>query len=263
MIGILDSGMGGLTVASALKSLPAGYDMIYFGDTAHAPYGGRSPEKIVQCADRALQFLVQQGVTLVVVACSTISSLAGDHFHRNGSLPVVDAVDSTVSAAVAAAGPAAKIGVMGTLGTVMSLAHERAVKKSLPLATVYNAAAPLLVPMIEAGWLKRPETTMAVKKYLHPLKTRQIDALILGCNHYAVIQKIIQRKIGKRVHLVDSVSCLTHGVRQYLATHEDLDRELPRNGFCRYFFSDLTAEMERTAKRVFHCSGPLEKALLA
>lgn len=262
MIGLLDSGIGGLTVANALQSVLAEYDMIYYGDTACAPYGGRSPEKIMQYAERSLQFLVEQGAIVIVVACSTISSLAGDHFRRTCPLPLVDAVTAAASTAATASSASAKIGVIGTSGTVKSLAHAKAVRQHLPQAKVYSVAAPLLVPMIEAGWLKRPEFSMALKKYLHPLKQKQIQTLIMGCNHYAVIKNMVQRKIGKRVQLVDSAFCLAHSLRDYLAAHEDVHRRLARNGICRYFFSDLTADLAQAAKRFFHCSRPLEKAVL-
>lgn len=258
MIGILDSGLGGLPLVNELQSLLPGYDMVYFGDTARAPYGDRSPETIVQFSEASFNFLLSRGASVVVIACSTISSTAAAHFQRRGLVPVLDAIHPAASAS-AARTRRNRIGVIGTHRTIASRRHEAAVKAANPEAEVYSMACPLLVPVIEHGSLKRPETVMIIKKYLHPLKTRQIDTLVLGCNHYTLIDRVVQRKVGRRVVLVDSVSCLATSVEQFVRTHADIDAKLGKNGVCRYYVSDMTEEIERRAKRIFHCDGTLEK----
>jgi glutamate racemase len=257
MIGILDSGLGGLSVVKALKTSLAGYDMVYFGDTAHAPYGDRSPGKIIQFSQEALNFLLNQGATVVVMACSTISSVAAAHFQRAYHLPVLEAVSPVVSLSLETS-RRGKIGVIGTSGTVMSRAHESGIKAINPHAEVYSVACPLLVPIIEAGVLKRPETIMTIKKYLHALKMRNIDTLILGCNHYSVIKKTLQRKMGKQVRLIDPVTALAASVQRFLASHEEITQNLRKNGLCRYYVSDITDEIKRRAMRIFKCDEDLE-----
>jgi glutamate racemase len=262
MIGILDSGIGGLTVVNALKPLLPGFDMVYLGDTAHSPYGGKSPEKIRQFADRGMNFLANQGAKMVVVACSTISSVAAGHFRHTYDLPVLEAVGPAALAAMNLRARRNTIGVIGTPGTVLSRAHEKKIRKLLPNAVVYAVAAPMLVPLIESGLLKRPETAMIVKKYLHALKIKNVDTLIMGCNHYTVIGKLIQHKMGKRVHLIDSVSVLAQSVRTYVMTHQEIRRSLGKNGFCRYCLSDITDEMKQQARNIFRCNGNLEMVFL-
>jgi glutamate racemase len=261
MIGILDSGLGGLSFVKALKSSLAGYDMVYFGDTARAPYGDRSPEKIIQFSEESLNFLLNQGATVVVIACSTISSIAAAYFQRTYRLPVLEAVTPVVSLS-AEASKRGKIGVIGTSGTVASRAHESGIKTINPHAEVYSVACPLLVPIIEAGVMKRPETIMTIKKYLYPLKMSNVDTLIMGCNHYSVIKNTIQRKMGKKVRLIDPVTALAASVQQYLVSHDEINRSLGKNSLCRYYVSDVTDDIKRRAMRVFTCDADLENVSL-
>ncbi len=257
MIGILDSGLGGLSVVKALRALLADHDMVYFGDTAHAPYGDRSPEKIIQFSDQALNFLLRQGATVVVIACSTISSIAAAYFQRTYHLPFIEAVTPVVSLSTETS-RRSRIGVIGTSGTVVSRAHASGIKAVYPHAEVYSAACPLLVPIIEAGLLKRPESTMIIKKYLHALKMRNVDTLIMGCNHYTVIKKTIQRKMGKQVRLIDPVPALATSVQQYLVSHDEINRCLGKNSICRYYVSDITDDIKGKAMKIFRCDAALE-----
>jgi glutamate racemase len=109
-------------------------------------------------------------------------------------------------------------------------------------------ACPLLVPLVEEGWLDRAETSMIVKKYLRPLKTRQIDTLILGCTHYPLLKKVIQRKIGRRVHLIDSSICVAGGVKAFLTANPQIDRRLGRNEYLTLFVSDVTDQFKKIAE---------------
>lgn len=262
MIGILDSGIGGLPVVSELQSLLPGYDMVYFGDTARGPYGDLSPETIMQFSEASFNFLVGRGALVIVIACSTISSTAAAHFQKTAPLPVLDAVRPAATVA-ATRTKRNRIGVIGTQRTIASREHEAGIKAANPEAEIVSAACPLLVPLIENGFLKRPETVMIVKKYVVPLKMRQVDTLILGCSHYRVIGNVVQRKMGKQVTLVDSVAALAASVRQYVKAHADIDRALGKNGRCRYYVSDITDETKRKARQIFHCRGTLEKAAAA
>jgi len=117
-----------------------------------------------------------------------------------------------------------------------------------PEAKVYSVACPLLVPLVEEGWLKKPETVMIIKKYLHPLKVRQIDTLILGCTHYPLLIDKIQRKIGKRVTVIDSSIALAENVKGFLDTHPEVDNLLGKKGEFKLFVSDVTEQFEKTAE---------------
>jgi len=140
------------------------------------------------------------------------------------------------------------VGIIGTRATVKSGIYEEKIKAMKPKAKVYSVACPLLVPLVEEGWLKKPETVMIIKKYLHPLKTRQIDTLILGCTHYPLLIDKIQRKIGKRVTVIDSSIALAESVRIFLNTHPEVDDSLGKNGAFRLFVSDVTEQFEKTAQ---------------
>jgi glutamate racemase len=152
------------------------------------------------------------------------------------------------------------IGVIGTRATVQSGIYEKKILGKNPEARVYSTACPLLVPLVEEGWLKKPVTSMIVKKYLHPLKVRQIDTLILGCTHYPLLNKIIQNKIGNRVNIIDSSAGVAKKVRDFLRTNKEVENLLGKNGKFRLFVSDITPQFEKTAKTVLKGNVKLEKA---
>ena len=186
MIGVFDSGIGGLTVVRSLMEELPGYNMIYFGDTARTPYGSKSPETVVRYALENTDFLLKQGAKLIVMACNTASSVAAGRVAENYDIPIFEVVTPATEKAVKISRTLI-IGVIGTRATVKSGIYEQKIVALKPDAKVYSAACPLLVPLVEEGWIKKPETVMIIKKYLHPLKVRQIDTLILGCTHYPLL----------------------------------------------------------------------------
>jgi glutamate racemase len=131
---------------------------------------------------------------------------------------------------------------------VNSGVYEKKIKALSPEAKVYSTACPLLVPLVEEGWVKKPETAMIIKKYLHPLKVRQIDTLILGCTHYPLLKDKIQRKIGKKVDVIDSSKAVAKKVKAFLDTHAEVDRQLVKKGNFRLFVSDVTDQFQKTAR---------------
>jgi glutamate racemase len=139
-------------------------------------------------------------------------------------------------------------GIIGTRATITSGIYETKIIENQPKARVYSVACPLLVPLVEEGWLDRAETAMIVKKYLQPLKTRQIDTLILGCTHYPLLKKVIQRKIGKRVHLIDSSISAANSVKAFLDANRQIDRRLGRNDHLTLFVSDVTDQFKKIAE---------------
>ena len=247
MIGIFDSGIGGLTVVKSLMEELPGYNMIYFGDTARTPYGSKSPETVVRYALENTDFLLKQGAKLIVMACNTASSVAADRVAENYDIPIFEVVTPATEQAVKISNTLT-IGVIGTRATVKSGIYEHKIMALKPDAKVYSAACPLLVPLVEEGWMKKPETVMIIKKYLHPLKVRQIDTLILGCTHYPLLKDKIQRKIGKRVHIIDSSIAIAENVKFFLDTHPEVDKQLSKNNAFRLFVSDITEQFEKTAR---------------
>ncbi|MDI6687215.1 MAG: glutamate racemase [Desulfobacterales bacterium] len=249
MIGIFDSGIGGLTVVRAFIEQMSGYDIIYFGDTARTPYGNKSPETVVKYALENTEFLLGKGAKIIIMACNTASSVATEKMTERFDVPIFEVITPAVKLAIKTSGKSG-IGVIGTMATINSGIYEKKIKQANPYAKVYSFPCPLLVPLVEEGWLKKPETRMIVKKYLHPLKVRQIGTLILGCTHYPILKKIIQEKIGKRVKIIDSSIAVVDEVKAFLENHVEFDSMLDKKGVCRFFVSDVTEQFKKTAKEM-------------
>jgi glutamate racemase len=246
MIGIFDSGVGGLTVVKAILEQIPRYDIVYFGDTAHTPYGTKSSETVLGYTTKNIEFLLSRGAKVIVIACNTASSVATAEVLERFSIPVFEVITPAVERALQISRNF-NLGVIGTRATVSSGIYEKKIMENDPQAKVYSVACPLLVPLVEEGWLNRPETAMIVRKYLLPLKTRQIDTLILGCTHYPLLKKVIQRKIGRRVQLVDSSISVSASVKAFLAHNVEVDRQLGKNGSLMLFVSDVTDQFEKIA----------------
>jgi glutamate racemase len=233
--------------------------MVYFGDTARTPYGSKSPKTVLEYALQDTEFLLTRGAKMIVIACSTASSAAAEAIAGRFHVPVFEVITPAAALAVQSSRKGI-IGVIGTRATVSSGIYEKKIREINPDARVWSYPCPLLVPLVEEGWLNKPETRMIVKKYLHPLKVRQIDTLILGCTHYPVLKDVIQRKIGKRVCVIDSSVATAENVKAFLEKHPDIDADMSRNGESRFFVSDITEQFEKTAKSILKCRIRLECA---
>ena len=249
MIGIFDSGIGGLTVVRAVMDRLPGYDIVYFGDTARTPYGTKSSTTVIEYSLQNTDFLIKQGAKLIVMACNTASSVATEAVKQKFDIPIHEVITPAVNYSLDLTRKSV-IGVIGTRATISSGIYEKKIKEKNPDAKVYSAACPLLVPLVEEGWLKKPETRMIVKKYLHPLKMKQIDTLILGCTHYPLLKSIIQHKIGKRVTIIDSSTAIADEVKLFLSASPKIDHLLSKNGTAKFFVSDVTPQFKKTASSV-------------
>jgi len=258
MIGIIDSGIGGLTVVRAITERLPGYDIIYFGDTARMPYGNKSQETVVGYALEDIDFLLGKGATIVVIASNTVSSVATERAAEKFDLPILEVISPAVELSIKT-GRQLRIGIIGTRATIESGIYIKKIKAIDSMAKVYTIPCPLLVPLVEEGWLKKPETARIVKKYLHPLKVRQIDTLILGCTHYPLLKGIIQRKIGKRVHVIDSSDAIAWKLSDFLRSHPEVDGRLSKKGTSRFYVSDRTAQIVNTAKTILKRNVLLEQ----
>ena len=246
MIGIFDSGVGGLTVVRAILEEIPGYDIVYFGDTAHTPYGSKSSETVIGYTIKNIEFLLSQGARVIVIACNTASSVATAEVLERFSVPIFEVITPAVELALQISRNF-NFGVIGTRATVTTGIYEKKIMEKHPQAKVYSVACPLLVPLVEEGWMNKPETSMIVKKYLLPLKIRQIDTLILGCTHYPLLKKVIQRKIGRRVRLIDSSISVASSVKAFLAHNAEVKQQLGQNGNLMLFVSDVTDQFQKIA----------------
>lgn len=258
MIGIFDSGIGGLTVVRALRQQIPGYDLLYFGDTARTPYGSKSAATVLAYALENIEFLLQRGATTIVMACNTASSVATEAVRDRFAVPIFEVITPAVIQALKTSRNF-RFGVIGTRATVTSGVYEKKILAINPAARVYSVACPLLVPLVEEGWLAKRETRMIVKKYLQPLKSRQIETLILGCTHYPLLKPVIQQKIGQRVIIIDSSDSVAAAVKEFLRTHADVAAGLEKNNQLRIFVSDVTAAFAKMARRTLGMNVRLER----
>ncbi len=257
MIGIFDSGLGGLTVARAIMDALPGYDIVYFGDTARTPYGAKSASTVEKYALEDTDLLLDRGAKIIVIACNSAASVATDSIVKTFHVPVFEVITPAVETAISMTKTGA-FGVIGTRATIASGIYEKKIIEQRPDARVYSLACPLLVPLVEEGWMKKPETAMIVKKYLHPLKTKPIDALILGCTHYPILKKTIQQKIGKGVKAIDSATVVAQSVKQHIDTHPETAAMLSTGGETRFLVSDVTDQFKKTAQMILNRNVRLE-----
>ena len=204
-IGVFDSGIGGLTVAhEIIRQLPR-ESIVYFGDTARVPYGPKSPDTVCRYSREIGAFLRDQDVKAIVIACNTATAHALPVLREELNVPVVGVVEPGARAAVRAS-RGGHIGVIGTNGTVRSGAYERAIRALAPDAKVTVKACPLLVPLVEEGWIDHEVTQRVAREYIQPLIEAEIDALVLGCTHYPLLKPMLCRILGVDVQLIDSAA---------------------------------------------------------
>lgn len=260
MIGIFDSGVGGMTVARAIEQLCPEYPLLYFGDIARTPYGSKSPETIISYSQNNTDFLLAQGAKLIVIACNSASSTASEALRSHCQVPILDVITPAARRA-AEVSTRGRIGVIGTRATIKSNIYPQRIKEIRPEAKVFGVPCPLLVPLVEEGWVARRETKMILRRYLHPLRLEQIDTLVLGCTHYPLLKHMIGPKIGKRVNLIDSSVEMALHVRDFLSSNKQLRDELlsAGNKKSRFFVSDSTDSIHAMAAKIFGRTMELEK----
>jgi glutamate racemase len=239
MIALFDSGYGGLTVLKGLlKKLPQ-YDYLYLGDSARVPYGGRSQEVIQQFTEEGVQFFIEKKVPLLIIACNTATAAALPYLQKKYSdkIKILGVVRPLVEYAVNHS-KKKKIGVVATRATVNMHAYTKEIQKLAPDLTVREKACPLLVPLIEEGWSKKPETKMILRKYLHPLKNEHIDTLILACTHYPVLFKEFQKMMGRKIRVVNSGEVIAESLADYLHRHPEIEKKLTKNATRNFLTTD-------------------------
>jgi len=201
-IGIFDSGVGGLTVLKEIARQLPNEDVIYIADTARVPYGSRPPEEIIKINEDIISYLVQQGVKIIVLACGTSSAVAYPILKNRFNTAIVSLIGPGARAAILASNNGF-IGVIATVNTIESQAYQNTLKELHKDVVVTAVATPLLVPLIEGGFVEADETRRVLQDYLKPIIENGCDTLILGCTHYPHVAGLIQEILGPGVTLVD------------------------------------------------------------
>jgi glutamate racemase len=252
MIGVFDSGFGGLAVLREfLQALPD-YDYLYLGDNARIPYGTRSDQVVLKFTRQAVDYLFRQGCIRIILACHTASSKAlrtiqqyylPVHYPNNRVLGVViPTVEEALSRTVSG-----RIGIIGTEGTVASNSFPIELHKLNPGVQVFQQACPLLVPIIEAGEQDGEVADLMLNKYLGPFEAHRIDTLILGCTHYSILKTKIKNLLGQKIQIICSGEVTAVKLADYLRRHPEINQRLSRTGQRHYLTTDLTPRFQDLA----------------
>ncbi len=272
-IGIFDSGLGGLTVFKEIKQLLKYENLIYFGDTARVPYGNKSKETIIRYSKEITKFLLKNDVKLIVVACNTVSSLALDELKKEFGIPIFgviepgarcaykklierinnknkgDASEEKISGDASTAPPdTATIAVIGTSATVGSKAYSNAINRLNNYnndngaganinVKIMEKACPLLVPLVEEGWINSDITRDVVKYYLQPVIANNPFSIVLGCTHYPMLKKIISEIANNNTEIIDSGKEVAIEVKDFLIGSNMLNENIAKP-YEKYYVSD-------------------------
>lgn len=246
-IGIFDSGLGGLTVLRELTQRFPQENFCYLGDIARLPYGNKSPETIRRYGLQILEFLKKQNVKALIIACNSASTMfLGEGTY--GGLPLLNVIEPGAEAALAASRDG-KVGVLGTSATIRSRAYHDTLKKLSPKVEVTEQACPLLVPLVEEGFIHDPITEAVLERYLKDIKAKAIKTVILGCTHYPVLRGDFKKVLGDDVTLVESGQVLATRL-EGMMNRGELERSTQAHGEIRVLITDLTDHFERLAKEL-------------
>jgi len=237
-------------VARAVEQLLPDKRIIYFGDLARTPYGSKSPEAIRRYARQNTEFLLSKGAKIIIIACNSAASVAADLLQEEFDVPIFEVITPAIRQAVAQS-TGNRIGIIGTRATIKSNVYESKIRARSSKAKVFSQACPLLVPLVEEGWLAKRETKMILRRYLHRLKHKGVDTLVLGCTHYPLLKDLLSPRIGKKVAVIDSSTAVAAELEEYLLANQDLDKTLAEGGTSLYYVSDVTDAARDTARRIF------------
>ena len=248
-IGVFDSGIGGLTVVSALSSALPNENILYVGDTARVPYGNKSPLRIKQYSREITEWLIQKNCKIIVVACNTVSSMVIHYLQSHFSLPIIGVIKPGVDFAINIT-KNKNIGVLGTQGTIKSNAYEKELLSKVPDIKIISKACPLFVPLVEEGLVEGEIPFSVAGFYLKELQSSNIDTVILGCTHYPLLKNVIGEFLGKKITLVDSGNAIARSVEYKLNSHKLISTS--NKGEIQCFVTDDPKYFDILASRFLH-----------
>lgn len=246
-IGVFDSGLGGLTAVRSLRQILPEENLIYFGDTARVPYGGRSKETLLKYARQDVRFLRSSDIKAILIACGTVSTTSLETLQKENDLPIVGVVEPTCRRALLVTRNK-RVGIIATLASIRSGAYEATLKRLDSEVEVVGKACPLFVPLVENGRFQRGDIVIetVAKEYLEPLKETGIDTLILGCTHYPLLTEVVSDIMGPEVTLVSAGEESAFELKRLLKAG-DLRADESCQGEAEFFVSDRVEDFERIA----------------
>lgn len=259
-IGIFDSGIGGLTVANAIQKLLPDESLVYFGDTAHLPYGDKEPYSIKHYSVEIAKFLLQKDAKVIVMACHTASSIAYNEVKRivGKKAIVINVVDPVISILSRIETKNNKVGVIGTKGTIQSKVYPKKVLQTNEQLKISCLETPLLCPMIEEGFIDDQISQTVINRYLGNDTLANINHMVLACTHYPLIKNQIAEFYGKSVDVIDPSEVVALRVKELLS-EKNLMRDPHLNPEHHFYVSDYTQSFEKSTRFFFGEKVKLEK----
>lgn len=245
-IGMFDSGCGGLTVLKQYTKLMPNENFIYYGDTAHLPYGDKSPEKIIEYCDEIVKFLINKNVKMIIIACGTASATAYEYLKNKYDIEIRNIIMPTAEAITDE-----NIGVIATQATIKSNAWEKAIHTFYPNAKITSVACPLFVPIIENGLISNEGTPYFIQEYMNKLSIQEnkISSIVLGCTHYPLLKEKIQEQIGGNVALIDIGEYSAQNTLEYL-NNNNLTADSSNVGKIELYSSDDFENFKSNAQKM-------------
>jgi len=263
-IGIFDSGLGGLVIAQAIRKHLPQYDYVYFGDTLHVPYGGRSKQAVYTHTERAMDYLMrQEKCSLVIIACNTSTAHCGrllQQFYLVRAFPdnrILSVVIPTLEHCIEL--ECKRIGMLATTSMVESKVYQEELKKLDTEIEIFGKASPLLVPMIENKGQKWIGPIL--DEYLSEITPNNIDSLILGCTHYPLLKDEIKSRVGADVKIISQDDIIPRKLEDYLKRHDNMQGRLTTHGTMKYIVSDITNSYQSAAETIAGETIKLEKPM--
>lgn len=255
MIGVFDSGVGGLTVVKEIFKYLPGYQIIYFGDTARLPYGTKGAGFVKRYSKKITQWLLNKEAKIIVIACNTSSAWAADSLKKEfKNIPIFEMISPAVKDAIEKT-ENKKIGIIGTPGTIKSGVYQKKLANIFPGVRppeIYSQACSLFVPLVEEGWVDNEITREIAKKYLNFFKEKNIGSLVLGCTHYPLLKNIIIKTVGKRTKIINPAESLAKDLKLFLEKNPQIEKQIKKGNNHQFFFSDEPYNFEKISRLCFN-----------
>lgn len=257
-IGIFDSGIGGLTVANAIHEILPKEKLIYFGDTAHLPYGDKSSDAIKSYSKKITEFLLQQNCKIIVIACNSASATAYETVRKivPSTIPVINVIDPVVEY-ITKQKNRKRIGIIGTKATIKTRVYPKRIVAKNKIIKVSSLATPLLAPMIEEGFFNNKISQTIINNYLSKKALAGIDSIILACTHYPLIEQEVKKYYGKDVFIVNSANIVAKHVKDVINKKKLLNKG--KRASHHFYISDYTSSFDSSTKIFFKGKIKLEK----
>lgn len=253
-IGIFDSGFGGLTVMRAIKELLPHENILYFGDTARLPYGAKSGETILRYSLESAELLASRNIKLLVIACNTASCIALEAIRSHLGIPVIGVTEQGIEEVLRLL-PEGRVGLLGTKATISSGIYQKQLLTRSPKIQLFPISCPLLVPLVEEGYIDHALSQLIAHEYLAPLKIEHVEGVLLGCTHYPLLRSTIQSTLGDSVLLIDPAKACAKKTKEALESYQLINPSLESPHY-QFLVSD-DPEKFRLLGRLF-LSHPIE-----